>query len=1177
MKCPKCQTELPESANFCLKCGQGLNAEEQPPGFTATPDAERKRVTALFSDLTGYTAMTERLDPEEVKEITARVFDGIKAIVRKYEGFIEKYAGDGVLALFGVPKAHEDDPIRAIRAAREIHALVEELSPRYKVKVGRALSMHSGINTGLVVTADVDPEKGTHGVTGEAINVAARLSGLAGARDILVGPDTFRASQNHFTFQPLKPAKVKGKSEHISIYKLLSEKTPTARASQEMHVSSEMVGRDQELAKLELHILKAVNGQGSVVNVFGEPGIGKSRLLAELRQREVINRVSFREGRSISIGKTLSFHPIIDLFKQWARIKEGDTQTETSNKLETAIHRVCGDETGEVFPFVATMMGMKLSGKHAERVEGIEGEALEKLILKNVRELLIRSAEHIPIVIVMEDLHWADTTSLVLLESIFVLAQTHRVVFINVFRPGYWQGEDRKIETLSEWFPEMDFAEIAIEPLNNQMGEKLANNVLQVKGIPHAIKQQIVDRAGGNPFFIEEVVRSFIDQEAIVRTNGVFEATDKIANVLIPSTINDVLTARIDRLEDQTRELIKVASVIGRSFFDRILKEVAGSIEEVDERLAYLKDAQFIRDRMRMEELEYLFKHALAQEAAYESTLIQQRKALHHRVAQSIERAFRERLHEFYGMLVIHYSKADDLEKAEKYMAKAGAEALRSSASSEAVHYFEEALKLYLTKYGQAADPARIANFEKNIGFALYNKGRWQEAVRYFDSVLERWGAPLPKRGFLGMQKLTCDLLAMVKMIYLKLPNPMESPEDQDKEIIELSFRTGTALPFFDHTRQFQVAMATLRRMMKFDSSKIPRLSDMWAALASVFSLGGLSFKLSNRLLEVSQQYRVGKDIGDSMPYNCFSTMIYHCQGAWEKVTAFDQTSLDASLRIGDFWNTSMYLWFYGIVKGEQGEFGHVMKVVDKLYEIGEIYDYPVANINAQSLKLILLIRAGATHEALSEAQKGVLYSRKKATELQEMSFLVKKAEALQLAGDGEGASDSLSQAMDLYEKQTSTVMRLFVAPYVTARFVICIEQLKHAVRSDNSLDVPNLQKRAHESGKAAVQNSRKYAPYRTKILRLMGLYYWLIGKQRKALKWWGRTIEEGERLGEKPDLSRTYFEVGKRLLEPQSKHTELNGMTPKVYLEKAGILFEEMGLKRDLEDLDRLRADQGL
>ncbi|MBW1770689.1 MAG: AAA family ATPase [Deltaproteobacteria bacterium] len=707
MKCPKCKTELPETANFCLKCGQGLNLGEQPPRPGPIPKAERKRVTALFSDLTGYTAMTERLDPEEVKEITSRIFDGTRAIIKKYEGFIERFAGDGVLALFGVPRAHEDDPTRAIRAAREIHKFVETLSPRYETKVGRALSMHSGINTGLAVTADVNPEKGTHGVTGEAINVAARLSDLAEARDILVGPDTYKASKSQFTFQPLKPAKVKGKSERIPIYKVLSEKTATARVSQEMQVSSEMVGRDQELAKLELHVLKAVNGQGSVVNVFGEPGVGKSRLLAELRKREVIKRASFLEGRCISIGKNLSFHPLIDLFKQWAKIKEDDTQAEASNKLETAIRRICGDETDEVFPFVATMMGMKLSGKHSERVEGIEGEALEKLILRNVRELLIRSSELIPIVILMEDLHWADTTSLELLESLFRLAQTSRVVFINIFRPGYWQGDDRKVETLPKWLSEVDFAEIAIKPLDRQAGETLVNNILQVKGLRHAVKKQIVDRSGGNPFFMEEIVRSLIDEGAIVRTNGAFEVTDKMDHVVIPSTINDVLTARIDRLEEQTRDLIKIASVIGRSFFDRILKEVADSIEQVDERLAYLKDAQFIRDRMRMEELEYLFKHALAQEAAYESTLIQQRKELHLKVAQSIEKIFQERVHEFYGMLAFHYSKADDLEKAEEYMTKAGEEALRSSAASEALNYLQEALKLYTDRYGDQADPER--------------------------------------------------------------------------------------------------------------------------------------------------------------------------------------------------------------------------------------------------------------------------------------------------------------------------------------------------------------------------------------------------------------------------------------------------------------------------------------
>ncbi len=1174
MKCPECQTELPDGAKFCPECGSQLAPEAEIETAVPGVNGERKRVTALFSDLSGYTAMTEKLDPEEVKEITNSIFDGIREVVSKYEGFIERFAGDGVLALFGVPKAHEDDPIRAIRAAREIHGFVDSLSPRYKPKVGKNLSMHSGVNTGLAVTADVDPEKGTHGVTGDAINVAARLSDLASSGEIFVGPDTYRASQSHFTFQPLKPTKVKGKSEHIPIYKVLSEGAATARVSEEMQVSSEMVGRDQELAELEFHILKAVKGRGSVINVFGEPGIGKSRLLAELRQRDVISRVSFLEGRSISIGNNLSFHPIIDLIKHWSKIREEDSQAEVSNKLESAIRRVCGDEVDEVFPFVATMMGLKLSGKHLERIRGIEGEALEKLILKNVRELLIRSAKLIPIVIVMEDLHWADTTSLELLESVFRLAQTHRVVFINVFRPGYWQNDDRKVETLSKWLPEVDLAEIAIKPLDRQMGEALVNNMLQVKGLRHAVKQRIVDRAGGNPFFIEEIVRSLIDEGAIVRTNGAFEVTEKIDHVVIPSTINDVLMARIDRLEEQTRDLIKVASVIGRSFFDKILKEVAASIEGVDKRLAYLKDSQFIRDRMRMEELEYLFKHALAQEAAYESTLIQQRKGLHLKVAQSIEKIFRERLHEFYGMLAFHYSKADELEKAEEYMVKAGDEALRSSASSEALHYFQEALKLYLTKYGRDADPANLATFEKNIALAFYNKAQWPDAIKYFDIVLERWGAPFPKRRPAVILRLIWDLLVIMKMIYWRLPDSRKTPSDQDNELWELHSSLGTALTYVDNTKQLLVVLELLRRITKFDKSKILKGSVYWAGSAVVFSLTGLSFRLSNRILEVSQRYRVAEDIGSRMKYACYKNVIHHCQGSWGKITDLDEDLLNSSLRIGDFHHASNYLWWYGHVKGEQGEFRLLMKVAGKLYEIGEVYDYALAIIQGRSLKVDYLLKERNAHEALAEAEQGLQYTREKGTEIHELKYTAFKAEAQQLAGDAEGAHDSILQASELFKKQAFIAPPgSVVSPYMVARFFIDVEQLKYTIRSGNSSEVEHLRKRAYKAGKAAMRISHKYAPYRTKNFRLMGLYYWLIDKQTKAVKWWRRAIEEGERLGARPDLARTYMEIGKGFLEEKSEYKELNGIKVEEYLEKARAMFEEMGLKRDLDDLDMIDA----
>ena len=762
MKCPKCQRDNPENARFCNWCAYSLQSSEQAPPFdfpqphSYTPKflankilkskssiiGERKFVTVLFADVAGYTSIAEKLDPEDVHQIMDGCFKVLMNEIHEHRGAINQFTGDGVMALFGAPVALEDHAQSACHAALAIQKSVKNYSKILETKHNIHFQMRIGINSGAVVVGAIgDDLRMDYTAIGDTTNLAARMENQAKPETILVSANTYKKVSTQFAFKSLGEIDVKGKENPIEVFELVKEKVYRPRLGQEREIYSEMVGRDNDLNRLELQVNKAVNGEGSVVNIIGEAGIGKSRLIAELKKRELMKRVALLEGKAISIGRNLSFHPIIDLLKNWAGISEDDSETASIDKLETAIQNVSRKDADEIIPFVATLMGMKLSGRYAERVKGIEGESLEKLILKNVKDLLSRATELTPVVVVTEDLHWADTSSIELLEPLFRLAETQRILFINVFRPGHEETGERIVNALEEKLP-VYYVEIRLEPLSEQMSETLIDNMLNIKGLHHGIKNIIVQRASGNPFFIEEVVRSFIDTGAVVIKNGNFEVTDHIETTLIPHTINDVLMARIDRLEEETRDLVKVASVIGRNFFYRILTEVAQSVQDIDGRLTHLKEIQLIREQKRMEELEYLFKHALAQEAAYDSILRQKRKEIHLKVAKTIESVFKDRLHEFYGMLALHYSKAEDYENAERYLVKAGEEAIRSSASSEALNYYQEGLKLYLQFCKESADPNKLAMFEKNIAIALYNKAQWFEAVEHIDNVFKYWNVP---------------------------------------------------------------------------------------------------------------------------------------------------------------------------------------------------------------------------------------------------------------------------------------------------------------------------------------------------------------------------------------------------------------------------------------------------
>jgi serine/threonine protein kinase len=1125
-------------------------------------ETERRQATVLSGEILGYKEVLESLETEEAALVINRCFTMLDSVISKYESRIDEIMGGSFMASFGIPLAIEDAPKKAINAAIELRNSMETFNKRENLKV--PLDIRVGVNSGTVI-AGIGSTGKVYSVIGEDVNLASQLRDISTKSSIYVGPLTYRYTKNDFEFETLESVSLKGRTEPVTVYKLLSvkERVYRARLGAERMIYSDMVGREDELNKLKLHVLRAINGEGSIVNLIGEAGIGKSRLVAELSRIDEIKKVTLMRGRALSIGSNLSFHPVIDILKSWARIKEDDPPAASAQKIEKVIRSVFPEGVPEIFPFIATLMGIKLTGKHAERVKGIEGDALEKLILKNIRDLIAKASDIKPLVFVLEDLHWADLTSVELFESLFRLTESKSILFINVMRPDY-ETSTRILRTIRNRYPDLS-TEINLEPLDDSQCEALIGNLLNVEALPIHIGELIARRAEGNPFFIEEVARSFIDDGVVEIENGHFRVTEKIESVVIPETINDVIMARVDKLGEQTKSLLRIASVIGRNFFYKILAEVAKGDEEIDDILEHLKEVQLIKERRRMKELEYLFKHALAWDAVYNSILLKKRNQLHLDVARSIESVFSERLQEFYGMLALHYSRGENLEKSEEYLIKAGEEALKSAASSEALSYFQEALNLYLKKHGDAGDPRKIARLEKSIALALYNKGNYAESLKYLDSVIDYLGEKRPKNKLVSIINVLKNLSNVLLNLYIPRKRKSLHPTAKDNEIADLMYIRGEALSSLDRTRFFMDSIGLIRRLNKLDLSGIENGSTHYAASSALFSVSGISFPISKKMLDYSSSFIDKSDKKSVFRINVYHLLHDYLAGNWDNDLEYNQNIIDDMIRIGDLFLTRIQLVWSGFIKLEQGNFDYANLSVEKLSEIGEEYEHDGAISSKYSLHAILLLKKRQLHDALDEVNKGIDVQKSMYKIHHLLEMIAVKINILILLQDMDAAANILIEAKELMSREKH------ITPYYMAHFLL--SQFLFDLFLFEESRKPKLRKKAYKSGKAAIKNAKKYAANKTEVFRYRGVYYWLVRKQKKAVKWWGKSINVGRELKALPELARTYMEIGKRLMEKKSKFNEIENKDYKWYLNESEKIFKKLNLEWDIEEISKLRS----
>lgn len=686
--------------------------------------------------------------------------------------------------------------------------------------------------------------------------------------------------------------------------------------------------------------------------------------------------------------------------------------------------------------------------------------------------------------------------------------------------------------------------------------------------LPYPLSRQIIQRAGGNPFFIEEVVRSLFDQGALVRREGRLEITEKIAKIPIPNTINDVVMARIDRLEEETRNLVKVASVIGRSFFYRILSDVVSDTEDLPGKLSFLSEIQLFQTQERMGEREFVFKHALAQEAVYESILPPKRRELHLMVAHSIEKIFKESLHEFYGMLAYHYSRGENLDKTEEFLIKAGEAALKSSASNEALHYYLEALALYKTKAGQDSNPDKVAMLEKNIAIALYNKGQFQDSVEYFEKALNVYWGHLPQHRITTLLKLISAFFHLLVALYIPALKFKKAPRNSDIDVVDLFYKKCKALGIVKPERFLIESLYIYKDITQFELSTFHTALEIFVGVSALFSYTGLSFTLSRKILKSAEKLFQKDDVKVRIIYDFLQTMHHYLEGHWDKINAYDSELVNKNLDIGEMYFASQYLYYHGCLDLYRGAIDRTKAIVRKLTDITEIYEYDFSLLLKYMINTKLLLECRKLPDALKEAEEAIKFTQKDEFRITLIDLYSSKARIQILMGNFEEAEISIRLADEIGSEMRD-------APIKRSTFFRCeleffIRRLEQSMRTGNKSAMVENRTRAFKSSRVLLKHTRKAAQHRTEAYKLRGVYYWLVDKQNKAVKWWSKAIHEGERLGANLELARTYFEVGKRLRESKSDYEGLNGIPAEEYLEKGRILFQKMDLQWDLDELNQ-------
>jgi class 3 adenylate cyclase/tetratricopeptide (TPR) repeat protein len=654
----------------------------------ASLEGERKQVTVLFADVAGFTRMSEKMDPEEVRDLISECLVFLTEEIHRYEGTIAQFLGDGLLALFGAPIAHEDAPQRALHAALGMRERLREYAQKLK-RQGIEFHMRIGLNTGLVVVGKIgDDLTMEYTAMGDTVNLASRMESTAQPGTIQVSENTYRLTEGYFKFKPLGGKELKGKTELVKAYQLLGVgRVKTRLGVSEMRGLTPFVGRQKELDQLVECYGRAKRGQGQVVGMVGEPGVGKSRLLMQFRNMLPQGEYSYLEGECLHYGEAMAYLPIVNALRAYFDMEEGEPQLLSQKKLKQRISQL-DERLMVMLPPLQELLSLKVED---EEFLKLEPQQKRVRIFEAIWSLIIRESQNRLVILAVEDLHWVDKASEEFLTYLIGRLGGAHVLLLLLYRPEFTHS----------WGSKTYYNQIRVDELTLETSAEMVQAILKGVKAAQDLTKLILYKAAGNPLFMEEFTRTLLERGYIERKNGCYVLTVKPSDIQVPETVQGIIAARMDRLEKDLKETMQIASVIGREFPFPILQNVTGMREKLEAYLLELQALEFIYERSMFPELEYIFKHALTQQVAYSSLLLKKRKEVHESIGRAIEALYPNRLDEFYEALAFHFKNGSSTDKAIYYLTKSAEKSFDRYAVEESHRHYIEAYELLYPRVGE--------------------------------------------------------------------------------------------------------------------------------------------------------------------------------------------------------------------------------------------------------------------------------------------------------------------------------------------------------------------------------------------------------------------------------------------------------------------------------------------